>query len=151
MRETTRRCLRSDGAWTCAPGDGRVDAALLLPPVRGALPADDPRSHATLRAVRSELMDDGYVYRFAPDNGKLGSDEGAFLLCGFAMSLAELHQGDEVAAFRVFERNRSACGPSGLLAEEYDVLQRQLRGNLPQAFVHALMFDASVRLGPYAR
>ena len=31
-------------------------------------------------------------------------------------------------------------------AEEYDVNQRQLRGNLPQAFVHAVMLKAAVRL-----
>ena len=95
-------------------------------------------------------MEDGYVYRFAPDHGNLGDEEGAFLLCGFMLSLAELHQGDAVSAFRAFERNRSACGPSALLAEEFDVRQRQLRGNLPQAFVHAMLLETSVRLGPYA-
>ena len=36
---------------------------------------------------------------------------------------------------RWFERNRAACGPPGLFTEEYDVTQRQMRGNLPQAFV----------------
>ena len=35
---------------------------------------------------------------------------------------------------------------AGLYAEEYDVPQRQLRGNLPQAFVHALMLECSARL-----
>jgi GH15 family glucan-1,4-alpha-glucosidase len=30
--------------------------------------------------------------------------------------------------------------------EEYDVRQRQLRGNLPQAFVHAGLLEAAVRL-----
>jgi GH15 family glucan-1,4-alpha-glucosidase len=33
-----------------------------------------------------------------------------------------------------------------LFSEEYDVTQRQLRGNLPQAFVHALMLEAALRL-----
>ena len=42
-----------------------------------------------------------------------------------------------------FERNRTACGPPGLLTEEYDVLQRQLRGHLPQAFVHALLLQCA--------
>jgi hypothetical protein len=32
------------------------------------------------------------------------------------------------------------------LAEEYDVRQRQLRGNLPQAFVHAMLLEAAQRL-----
>ena len=46
-----------------------------------------------------------------------------------------------------FERHRAACGPPGLFTEEFDVRQRQLRGNLPQAFVHALMFECAARLG----
>jgi GH15 family glucan-1,4-alpha-glucosidase len=117
-----------------------------LPPVRGALPASDPRTLATLAAVRRDLTEDGYAYRFAPDDRPLGQAEGAFLLCGFVMSLAEWQQGNDAAAFRWFERNRAACGPPGLLAEEYDVRQRQLRGNLPQAFVHALLLDSAQRL-----
>jgi GH15 family glucan-1,4-alpha-glucosidase len=65
------------------------------------------------------------------------------------MALARHQQGDLVEAVRWFERNRAACGPAGLYSEEYDVAQRQLRGNLPQAFVHALMLESSARLaGP---
>lgn len=51
-----------------------------------------------------------------------------------------------MAASRWFERNRAACGPPGLYSEEYDVVQRQLRGNLPQAFVHALLLESASRL-----
>jgi hypothetical protein len=146
LAETSRRCLDERGAWRRGPDVPGVDAALLLPPVRGALAAGDPRTIATLRAVRDELTEDGYVYRFAHDDRPLGDAEGAFLLCGFIMALAQWQQGDRVDAFRWFERNRAACGPPGLLAEEYDVRQRQLRGNLPQAFVHALLLEAAQRL-----
>ncbi|MEV6931499.1 hypothetical protein AB0M46_44385 [Dactylosporangium sp. NPDC051485] len=31
--------------------------------------------------------------------------------------------------------------------ERYDVRQRQLRGNLPQAFVHALLLESAAVLG----
>jgi alpha,alpha-trehalase len=54
--------------------------------------------------------------------------------------------GDTTAAARWFERNRAARGPADLYTEEYDVRQRQLRGNLPQAFVHAGMLECAVRL-----
>jgi GH15 family glucan-1,4-alpha-glucosidase len=118
----------------------------LLPSIRGAIPAKDPRTVATLDAVRAELSQDGFVYRFRPDQRPLGEAEGAFLLCGFVMALADHQQGNDLAAVRWFERNRTACGPPGLLTEEYDVVQRQLRGNLPQAFVHALMFETAHRL-----
>lgn len=146
LAETSHRCLDRHGVWRRGADLDGVDASLLLPPVRGALPAEDPRTIATLSAVAESLTQDGYVYRFAPDSRPLGEAEGAFLLCGFIMSLALWHQGRHVEAFRWFERTRAAAGPPGLIAEEYDVRQRQLRGNLPQAFVHAALLETAQRL-----
>ena len=60
------------------------------------------------------------------------------------MALAYAQQGDHLIAARWFEQNRAACGPPGLLSEEFDITQRQLRGNLPQAFVHALLLECAV-------
>ncbi|WP_422746376.1 glycoside hydrolase family 15 protein [Mycobacterium sp. WMMD1722] len=142
----TADCSHPDGRWQRAPGDQRVDAALLLAALRGAVPADDPRSRSTVAAVADELSRDFYVYRFRHDGRPLHEAEGAFALCGFLMALATHQQGDPVSAFRYFERNRTACGPPGLLSEEYDVVQRQMRGNLPQAFVHALLIESSLVL-----
>ena len=68
------------------------------------------------------------------------------MLCGFLMALALHQQGRDTEAVGWFERNRAACGPPGLLTEEFDVIQRQLRGNIPQAFVHALLFESAARL-----
>jgi GH15 family glucan-1,4-alpha-glucosidase len=149
--ETTRTATHPSGRWQRAPDDRRVDAALLLAAVRGALPPDDPRSLATHDAVLAELSDDGYLYRFAPSEAPLGDEEGAFVLCGFWTALASLQRGDRIEAARWFERNRAACGPPGLYSEEYDVSQRQLRGNLPQAFVHAGMLESSARLSAALR
>jgi len=146
LAETAASSTHPSGRWQRAPGDDRLDAALLLPPIRGALPAGDPRTLATLRALQEELAEDSYLYRFRQQPGPLADAEGAFLLCGFTMALALHQQGREVEATRWFERNRAACGPPGLYCEEYDIGQRQLRGNLPQAFVHALMFEGAARL-----
>jgi len=146
VAETASAALHPDGYWQRGPDDPRSDAALLLPPVRGALPASDPRTRATLDVVRDQLAREEYVYRFRHHQRPLGDAEGAFLLCGFIMALAEHQQGDQLSAIRYFERNRAACGPPGLLSEEYDVAQRQLRGNLPQAFVHALLLECAARL-----
>ncbi|MGH9130097.1 MAG: glycoside hydrolase family 15 protein, partial [Acidimicrobiales bacterium] len=145
-------CVHSTGRWQRAPGDERVDAALLLPAIRGAISPEDPRSRATFAAVRAELGSDGYVYRFRQDTRPLEDAEGAFLLCGFTMALAAHQQGCENEATAWFERNRAACGPPGLYTEEFDVGQRQLRGNLPQAFVHALMLECAATLSdPWAQ
>ncbi|MFV5996068.1 glycoside hydrolase family 15 protein [Streptomyces sp. NPDC056231] len=148
VAETSADCLHPSGRWQRSPTQTGVDAALLMPAVRGALPADDPRTTATLRAVRTDLVQDHYVYRFRLDQRPLEDAEGAFLLCGFALALAEHQQHHNVKAMRWFERNRAACGPPGLYTEEFDVAQRQLRGNLPQAFVHALMLEAAATLAP---
>ncbi len=139
-------CVHPTGRWQRAPGDDRLDAALLLPGLHDVPGPADPRSEATYWAVINELAEDGFVYRFRQDARPLHEAEGAFLLCGFWLAEAASKRGDAVAAARWFERSRSACGPAGLYAEEYDVHQRQLRGNLPQAFVHAGMLASAVRL-----
>lgn len=138
----------SSGRWQRATDDPRVDAALLLPAVRGAVDVRDPVSVATLRAVAEQLTDDGYVYRFDHAGIRLGVAEGAFLLCGFWLALAYHRAGRHDQARRYFERGRAACGPPGIYAEEFDVTQRQLRGNIPQAFVHALVLETAATLRP---
>ena len=139
-------CVHPTGRWQRSPADPRTDAALLLPVLRGAAPASDPRNSATIRAVREELAEDGYVYRFRHDARPLHKAEGAFLLCGFWMAQIAQLCGEHAEAAHWFERNRAACGPAGLYTEEYDVHQRQLRGNLPQAFVHAGLLETAVRM-----
>ena len=100
VADTSAECLHPDGRWQRAPDDPRVDAALLLPALRGAVPATDPRSTATLAAVAAELAEDGYLYRFWHDARPLGHAEGAFTLCGFWMALAAHQQGHHIAALR---------------------------------------------------
>ncbi len=148
LEDVDRDCLHGSGRWQRSPDDEAVDAALLLPGIRGAVSPEDPRNLRSVAAVRDELGDDGYVYRFRhrPDQ-PLHVAEGAFVLCGFHMSLARLRQGHGAEALRWFERNRAVLGPPGLFAEEFDVVQRQLRGNLPQAFVHAAALETAHELG----
>ena len=149
VADTARNALHSSGRWQRSPADARIDAALLLPGIRGAVGPDDPRTRATLRSVLTDLTEDGYAYRFRHDDQPLARAEGAFLLCGFLVSLALLDGGDVTAAARWFERNRAACGPPGLFTEEFDVAQRQLRGNLPQTFVHATLIECARRITEY--
>jgi len=146
IADTDRSSLHPSGRWQRSPEDPQVDGALLLPGLRGAVPPDDPRSVATLQAYLTDLTQDGYAYRFRHDQRPLAEAEGSFLLCGFLVALS-LHQlGRHTEARGWFERTRTACGPPQLLSEEFDPQQHQLRGNLPQAFVHALLLEASVRL-----
>ncbi len=146
VADTAKHAVHPSGRWQRSPGDDGLDGALLLAAVRGAVPASDPRTTATLDAYLRDLVEAGYAYRFRHDDRPLGEAEGAFLLCSFILSLALLQQGNQLEAVRFFERTRAACGPPGLFTEEFDVAQRQLRGNLPQAFVHALLLEAAARL-----
>lgn len=141
-----RTSLHPSGRWQRAPGDPRVDASLLLAEIRGATTPDDPRAVATRTAIGTDLCRDGYLYRFADPDANLGKDEGAFLICSFWMALAKAGAGDHGGAVEWFERTRASCGSSGLFSEEYDVAQRQLRGNIPQAFVHALLVETALEL-----
>ena len=144
VAEVGRTSVHHTGRWQRAADDERLDASLLVPALRGATAFEDPRNAATIEAVAKELTEDGYVYRYSHSDRRLGQDEGAFLLCGFWLALAKHRQGDHGAAAQLFERNRAACGPSAVLAEEFDITERQLRGNLPQAFVHALLLETTV-------
>jgi hypothetical protein len=146
LADTAEHALHPDGHWQRSPTDPALDAALLLPGLRGAVPPRDPRTSATLRAYLRELAPDGYAYRFRHDDRPLQDAEGSFLICGFLVALSVDQLGERVEARAWYERTRAACGPPQLFAEEFDVQQHQLRGNLPQAFVHALGIETAARL-----
>ena len=148
VADTAVHATHPDGRWQRAPDDPGLDGALLFAGLRGAVPADDPRTVATLNAYLRELCQEGFAYRFRHDDRPLAHAEGSFTLCGFLTALALHQQGDELAARGWWERSRAACGPAMLFSEEYDVEQHQMRGNLPQAFVHALMLETAVTLSP---
>jgi alpha,alpha-trehalase len=147
LSEADRTALHSSGRWQRSPGDARVDASLLLSEIRGAVAPEDPRSVATRQAVIDELCEDDYIYRYAEPGKALGQNEGAFLICNFWMALAYLGCGEAAKGVQYFERTRASCSSSGLFSEEYDVAQRQLRGNLPQSFVHALLIETAAAIG----
>ncbi|MBV9595186.1 MAG: glycoside hydrolase family 15 protein [Actinobacteria bacterium] len=146
VADTAAHALHPDGRWQRAADDAALDAALLVPPLRAAVPAGDPRTERTFAAYLRELTVDGFAYRFRHDSRPLAEAEGSFLLCGFLVALSHQAHGDPISARAWFERTRAACSSTGLFSEEYDRRQRQLRGNLPQAFVHALMIETARRL-----
>ncbi len=146
LEQVLARCLGGDGALTRAADDPRPDAALVIASVRGALPWDHPVARATLAKVQRELSVGGYVYRFAPDSRPLGESEGSFLLCSYWLAMAEAQAGQTTRSLRRLERSLASCGTAALFSEEFDVSERQLRGNLPQGFVHALALEACVRI-----
>ncbi len=129
-------------------GSKQLDASLLMLPLVGFLPAQDPRIRGTVEAVERELTVDGFVHRYdaeATDDG-LSGGEGAFLMCTFWLAdcLQLLHRHEE--ACEMFGRLLDLRNDVGLLAEEYDVARRRMVGNFPQAFSHVALINSAATL-----
>ena len=126
----------------------QLDAALLLMPVVGFLPGNDPRVQGTVKAIERELMPNGLVMRYNTARAKDGlpPGEGVFLACSFWMVSALKAVGRERGARRLFERLLKLCNDLGLLSEEYDVERKRLVGNFPQAFSHISLVNAAFDL-----
>jgi GH15 family glucan-1,4-alpha-glucosidase len=135
-------------------GSKALDAALLLIPQVGFLPAKDERVLGTIDAIGRDLaIDDCLIRRYdteETDDG-LPGDEGAFLLCSFWMVDALALSGRSDEARRRFEILLDLRNDVGLLAEEYDPVSKRLLGNFPQAFSHLALIDSAYNLAGEAR
>jgi len=154
--ERTRRQIRESilangfdtarNTFVQAYGRTELDASLLLLPLRGFLPADDPRVRGTVEAIRADLeVSDGLLLRYRAEDG-LPGHEGAFLLCSFWLIEVLARMGDLEEAIRLFERVREFAGPLGLYAEELDTVTHEQLGNFPQAFTHMGLIMAATAI-----
>jgi GH15 family glucan-1,4-alpha-glucosidase len=136
------------GSFTQTYGSHRLDASLLLMPLVGFLPPDDPRIRGTLRAVQEQLSWDGFVRRYRSEESVDGlpAHEGAFLPCSFWLVDALALEGRQDEAAELFERLLGVANDLGLLAEEYDPAERRLLGNFPQAFSHIALVNSALNL-----
>ena len=126
-------------------GSEALDAALLLIPRVGFLPGDDPRVVGTIEAIRRELSQDGFVLRYAHEEGHDGlpPGEGAFLPCSFWLADALAMAGRRDEARELYDRLAGLANDVGLFSEEYDVETGRLIGNFPQAFTHVALVTSS--------
>jgi GH15 family glucan-1,4-alpha-glucosidase len=138
-------------------GASALDASLLLIPMVGFLPADDPRVQGTVAAIERRLVRDGLVLRYDTGTGTDGlpPGEGAFLACSFWLADNYVMAGRYDEARALFERLLTLRNDVGLLAEEYDPSDRRLLGNFPQAFSHLALINTARNLasvmGPAAQ
>ena len=126
-------------------GASTVDASLLLMPIVGFLPPDDPRILGTVAAIEEELLRDGLVRRYTAmgEVDGLPGNEGAFLACSFWLCDVYHLCGREAEGRALFERLLSLTNDLGLLAEEYDPLGKRQLGNFPQAFSHVSLINSA--------
>ena len=136
------------GAFVQYYGSQLLDASLLMIPLVGFLPADDPRVLRTVKAIQKHLMSDGLVARYhtVPDVDGLPPGEGAFLPCTFWLADNLALQGRVDEAREIFQRLVSLRNDVGLLSEEYDPVSRRMLGNFPQAFTHVGLINTAWNL-----
>jgi GH15 family glucan-1,4-alpha-glucosidase len=127
-----------------------LDAAQLLMPIMGFLPATDERMRATIEAIAADLTEDGLVLRYRNREGLnadgLMGEEGAFVICSFWLVSALAKAGEVDRAQRLFDTLAGHANDLGLLAEEIDADGNQLLGNFPQAFSHVGLITAAAEI-----
>jgi len=134
-------------------GSKHLDASILMMPMVGFLPADDPRVIGTVTAIEKHLRRDGFVERYTqdPEVDGIPHGEGAFLACSFWLADNYELQGRHEEAVRMFERLLEIRNDVGLLSEEYDSDQKRQLGNFPQAFSHVGLVNTAFKLSRNSR
>lgn len=137
------------GAFMQYYGADTLDASVLLAPMVGFLPADDPRMTGTVAAIEKRLLRDGFVMRYEQPDASvdgLPPGEGAFLACSFWYIDVLAMQGRIGEAKAMFERLVGLANGVGLLSEEYDPDAKRMLGNFPQAFSHVALINSAFTL-----
>jgi GH15 family glucan-1,4-alpha-glucosidase len=132
-----------------AYGSKQLDASLLLIPLVGFLPPEDPRVRGTLRAIENRLLLAGeFVLRYETEQAGDGlpAGEGAFLACSFWLVDNYILQARYAEARNLFDRLLSHCNDVGLLAEEVDPVTGRMLGNFPQAYSHVGLINCALNL-----
>jgi GH15 family glucan-1,4-alpha-glucosidase len=142
---------RARGTFTQFYGSQQLDASLLMLPLVGFLPPDDPRMTGTVNALERELLRDGFMQRYVMDETSADVDglppgEGAFLACTFWLADNYALQGRHEEARRLFDRLLALRNDLGLLSEEFDPVSQRLVGNFPQAFSHVGLINTARNL-----
>ena len=151
VRKKIKSHILSDGwsekkkAFTMVFGEEDLDAANLLMPLVGFLPAKDPKMTSTIQRIREELSKDDLVYRYKIDDGQLGK-EGAFTVCSFWMVDCLTRLGKLREAEGLLNQLTKRSNHVGLYSEEIDPESGEALGNFPQAYTHMGLITASVHL-----
>ena len=129
-------------------GSRELDASVLMMPLVGFLPPEDPRIKSTIAAVEKHLMKEGLVARYNPASSVDGlhGSEGVFLACSFWLADNYILQGRREDARKLFEQLLALRNDVGLLSEEYDTREKRQLGNFPQAFSHLALVNTAHNL-----
>jgi len=143
----TRGWSEKRQAYAQAFDSDELDAAALLMPIVGFLPAGDPRMRSTIEAIARDLTDSELVLRYRNQAGLnpdgLSDEEGSFVICSCWLVSCLAMAGELDRAEALFARITGCANDLGLLAEEIDPRTGDLLGNFPQAFSHIGVITAA--------
>jgi GH15 family glucan-1,4-alpha-glucosidase len=131
-------------------GSRQLDASLLMIPLVGFLAPNDSRVDGTVKAIEQQLLHDGLVRRYSQEKSDdvdgLPAGEGTFLACSFWLADTYAIQGRRKDAETLFRRLLTLRNDVGLLAEQYDPVEKRLLGNFPQALSHLALVNTAYNL-----
>ncbi|NYF59910.1 glycoside hydrolase family 15 protein [Micromonospora purpureochromogenes] len=141
-RDEVRRAVLTQGwndrlaAFTAAFDTDELDASVLLMPLVGFLPADDPRMRSTIRTIEERLSHDGLLRRWE-------GDPAGFVICSFWLVSCLALAGERDRAGQLFDRLADRVNDLGLFAEQIDPYSGEALGNFPQTFSHIGLINAA--------
>jgi GH15 family glucan-1,4-alpha-glucosidase len=156
VRDEIRHAVETEGVdqrrgcFVQSFGSNELDASLLMMPMVGFVPVNDPRMIATVDAIQADLgtPPHGFIRRYRPEHSSDGlrGSEATFLMCSFWLVDVLAMQGRQTEATALFEALLGVANDLGLYAEEYDPATGELLGNFPQAFTHMALVNSAHQL-----
>jgi len=137
---------REIGAFTQALGHKDLDATALAVPMYEMLPATDPRVVSTVKVLQEKLSNNGFLYRYVPEESEFHQPEGVFIICTLWLVNVLAQMGRQQEAEELFSRVTETANDLGLFAEEFDPDTGEMLGNFPQALTHLSVINAAFNL-----
>jgi alpha,alpha-trehalase len=155
-RDELREAILTEGwserrqAYAQSFGSDELDAAALLMPIYGFLPATDPRMRSTIDAIARELTEDGLVLRYRAVEGLnadgMTGEEGTFVICSFWLVSCLARAGELERAESQYAQLAGYANDLGLLGEEIETATGEQLGNFPQAYSHIGLITAAYEI-----
>ena len=127
-------------AFTQSYHSEHLDASVLLMEYYGFIDAKNPKFVKTVKAIESELMHKGLLYRYKNEDD-FGLPSSSFTVCTFWFINSLFKIGEEEKSKKLFDELLSYSNHLGLFSEDIDFSSKQLLGNFPQAYSHLALID----------
>jgi len=127
-------------AFTQSYHSEHLDASVLLMEYYGFIDSKNPKFVKTVKAIESELMHEGLLYRYKNEDD-FGLPSSSFTVCTFWFINSLFKIGEEEKSKKLFDELLSYSNHLGLFSEDIDFSSKQLLGNFPQAYSHLALID----------